>query len=290
MSQQQTLSPRAFISDYLRLLQNGLIAPQIDPISISTDWPHRDRARSCALLLAPHPDDECLVGALPLRLKQEQGWQIINIAVTLGSNLERRGRRKAELAQACAVLGFDCLLPQEGGFSGVSLKTRDEDAGAWDKMVARLAEIMAHYQPQAIFLPHEGDWNSTHIGTHYLGMDALTKQAKDFVCGIFQTEYWQPLSEPNRMIGVSEADAVKLLSALACHVGEVARNPYDKKFPTFLSENVRRGSERVQGKGASAASMDFAMMYAVSLFRQGRLIPSALKHIVGIDETVAELF
>ena len=42
--------------------------------------PDRETARapeacsSHCLIFAPHPDDECIVAALPLRLQQEAGW------------------------------------------------------------------------------------------------------------------------------------------------------------------------------------------------------------------------
>ena len=71
------------------------------------------------LIFAPHPDDECIVGALPLRLQQEAGWRVSNVAVTLGSNPERRESRWAELQDACGVLGFDCIRVGSEGLSHV---------------------------------------------------------------------------------------------------------------------------------------------------------------------------
>jgi N-acetylglucosamine malate deacetylase 1 len=71
------------------------------------------------LIFAPHPDDECIVGALPLRLRQEAGWRVSNVAVTLGSNPGRREPRWAELQDACAVLGFDCIRVGKDGLSDV---------------------------------------------------------------------------------------------------------------------------------------------------------------------------
>ena len=35
-----------------------------------------------ALILSPHPDDECIIGGLPLRLMKEGGIRIINVAIT----------------------------------------------------------------------------------------------------------------------------------------------------------------------------------------------------------------
>ena len=39
-----------------------------------------------ALILSPHPDDECVIGGLALRLMRESGVRIVNVAMTLGSN------------------------------------------------------------------------------------------------------------------------------------------------------------------------------------------------------------
>ena len=45
-----------------------------------------------AMIFSPHPDDECIIGGLPLRLLREAGMRVVNVAVTLGSNSERRAQ------------------------------------------------------------------------------------------------------------------------------------------------------------------------------------------------------
>ena len=62
---------------------------------------------SKVLIFSPHPDDECIIGLLPLRLMRELGKQVINIPVTFGSNVERQADRANELDNACAYLGWD---------------------------------------------------------------------------------------------------------------------------------------------------------------------------------------
>ena len=42
-----------------------------------------------ALIFSPHPDDECIIGGLGLRLLKESGVNVINVAVTQGSNHHR---------------------------------------------------------------------------------------------------------------------------------------------------------------------------------------------------------
>jgi LmbE family N-acetylglucosaminyl deacetylase len=275
------------ISDYVKLLRRSLAVPEIAASVLTAQLPARGD-KPLALLLMPHPDDECLTGALPLRLMREQGWQIVNLALSLGSNKDRRAARKTELAKACAVLGFDCVLSDDEGFSGLTQATRIEDNVAWAKMVTRVADIITQLQPQLILMPHAQDGHPTHIGAHDVGMDALLKQKNDFICHVALTEYWQPIAEPNLLVGVSEKDAADLLAGLTCHAGEVARNPFDLRFPAYLIDNVRRGSERVGGKGVASAPVDFAMLYEYGVWKQGRYLPSALKRVIAPGDSLAD--
>ena len=69
------------------------------------------------VVCSPHPDDEALVGALPLRLRRECGAKVTNCAITLGSNVGQRARRLRELEAACVALGFGLnLVNPPGGF------------------------------------------------------------------------------------------------------------------------------------------------------------------------------
>ena len=43
-----------------------------------------------ALIFSPHPDDECIIGGLALRLQREAGMRVINVAVTQGSHKDRQ--------------------------------------------------------------------------------------------------------------------------------------------------------------------------------------------------------
>jgi LmbE family N-acetylglucosaminyl deacetylase len=284
------VSAPKIIAGYVRLLKTPLAAPEIAAPALSTTTPECDPKRPCALLLSPHPDDECLTGVLPLRLLREQNWQIINVAVTLGSDPLQRARRKKELAKACAVLGFGCVLPEEDGFSNVTLSARKAHPAAWVEKVRRIVKIIAEIKPRAIVMPHAADWHETHMGTYLLGMDALEIMPRSFACAVALTEYWQPMADPNVMIGVSENDLAALMTALACHAGEVARNAYDRRFPAHLIDNVRRGCEKLSGKGAGAPIMDFAEMYRFGLWRNGKFAPSALNRFVGGGESVGALF
>jgi N-acetylglucosamine malate deacetylase 1 len=289
--QQNTLdvSSRTIIADYARLVNTPIAAPDIIAPPLSTELPKRDADKKCALLLSPHPDDECLTGILPLRLLHEQNWQIVNVAVTLGSNSSRRDERKKELAKACTVLGFACVLPEENGFSDVTPAARTADDDAWNIKVKRIAEIIAHFRPEVIVMPHADDGHATHRSTYLLGMDACASMHKDFSCAIALTEYWQSIVAPNTMIGAKEEDVALLMSALACHVGEVARNAYDRRFPAMLIDTVRRG-EILAGQGKASPAMDFGQMLTLGLWLKDRFVPSALNRLIGAGDSIAALF
>jgi len=112
-----------------------------------------------------------------------------------------------------------------------------------------IAGTLVRHQPRAIFFPHELDWNGTHVGTHFLVMDALRTLPADFQSLIVETEYWEPMSSPNLMVELGVDDVADLVSVLSFHIGEVSRNPYHLRLPAWLLDNVRRGAEVAGGQG-----------------------------------------
>ncbi|MDQ8192604.1 hypothetical protein [Roseibacillus persicicus] len=196
-------------------------------------------------------------------MSQELGKEIINIPVTFGSNLARQAGRAQELAQACRYLGWN-LHPGRDGLQAL-------EAGEV------MAALTAH-QPEAIFFPHEKDWNSRHLEINQLLKSALAGMPKDFSCHIIETEYWGAMSDPNLMVAGSAEDVAELIAATSFHQGEVTRNPYHLSLPFWMQDNVRRGSELVGGQGQSAPNFTFATLYRLNEWKQGRLRDLAPKN------------
>ena len=220
---------------------------------------------------APHPDDESLSGALALRLCLEAGAEVTNVAITLGSDLGQRARRLRELESACRALRFGLVVPlHPSGFDGVNLKERRERPNEWARKVQALREIFDRLEPDWVFAPHAEDFNTTHIGTHFLVVEALGAHLERSGGGpatLVQTEFWHQLAEPNLMLGVgAEVLAIQLMAAME-HGGEMSRNPYHLLAPARMMDNVRRGSEVVGGQGAAAQSFPFAELYRVTFMR-----------------------
>jgi LmbE family N-acetylglucosaminyl deacetylase len=223
------------------------------------------------LLFSPHPDDECITGALPLRLLRQEGMRIVNVAVTQGSRKERQAGRWAELAAACHYLGFECIATVPGGLEKVNPASRDADPAHWQASVNVIAGILAAHRPAVVFIPHVKDANSTHVGTHHLVMDALQRLPPGFVCRVVTTEFWTPMEAPNLMIESTVDEVATLVAATSFHAGEVQRNPYHLTLPAWMQDNVRRGGELVGGQGGAAPSFAFCTLYGVYRWEGGAL-------------------
>ncbi len=225
------------------------------------------------LIFSPHPDDECIIGGLALRLLREAGMRVLNVAVTQGSRKDRQAARWRELQAACDYLGFDLIATGPSGLERVSPVTRRDDPGHWDRSVETIAAIIGDERPDVVFFPHDTDWNSTHVGTHQLLIDALGRQAATFSPLVVETEFWGAMASPNLMIELSVDDVARMITALSFHVGEVQRNPYHLLVPPWMQDNVRRGSELVGGQGGGAPEFSFCTLYRLRRWRDGGLQP-----------------
>ena len=224
-----------------------------------------------ALIFSPHPDDEVIIGGLALRLLREANWNVINVAVTQGSNKERQAGRLAELKACCDCIGFGLVQTAPNGLEKINVKTREQDAAHWAASVKIIADIIAKHQPKVILFPHENDWNSSHIGTHFLVTDALKTLPAEFSCHAVETEFWGAMSTPNLMVEISPRDLGDLITALTFHVGEVQRNPYHLTLPAWMIDNVRRGSEVAGGQGGATPDFVFATLYRLRKWSGGKL-------------------
>jgi LmbE family N-acetylglucosaminyl deacetylase len=260
-----------FVSDYARLVQDAKSFPLggFPPAARPTLPPDAPKA----LFFAPHPDDECIAGGLALRLMREAPMNLINVAVTQGSKRERQAERFRELQSACDYLGFGLRSTGPNSLEKINPKSREQDREHWAKCVNIIVDILTQANPRVIFFPHQHDWNSTHIGTHFLVMDALELMPRPFECYLVETEFWGQMGDPNLMVEISAADLSDLVIATTFHVGEVQRNPYHLLLPAWMMDNVRRGSELVGGQGGRAPDFAFASLYRLREWTRGGVTP-----------------
>jgi LmbE family N-acetylglucosaminyl deacetylase len=276
-----------FVEDYERLYREGKgLAMGGFP---KTAKPQLANDASSVLVFSPHPDDECIIGALPLRLLRQAKMRVINVAVTQGSRKDRQAGRLQELKQACDFMGFDLLQTGPNGLERVNAKTREQDPAFWKTSVNIIAEILNRTNPKIIFFPHVEDWNSSHIGTHYLVTDAL--KTLPLNCYTVETEYWGQNNQPNLMVQSSAEDVADMVAGTSFHVGEVTRNPFHLFLPAWMQENVRRGSELVGGQGEAAPDWTFATLYRMRQWKNGSFVEALDKpRLLSVQDNPAGLF
>lgn len=279
-------------TDYVRQFADLIEAGKALPLS--GDVPAAAPASSpglspTAMIFSPHPDDEIIMGALPLRLLRQANWRVVNVAVTQGSNRARQAERWTELVACCRRIGFELVPTAPRGLEHINEQNAGTEGPEWRGAVARIAEILRQYRPRLVLFPHERDWNTTHIGVHVLVRQALGEAELESSPWTCETEFWGQMTDPNLLVESSTAELADLVAALACHVGEVERNPYHLTLPAWMMENVRR-AELVVGQGGHVPAMRFGTMYRLGRWRNGNIeratTPRALSH----TEDPASLF
>ena len=258
-----------FVSEYARLTREAKNYPLANSGPLPRPPIPPDAPK--ALIFSPHPDDEVIIGGLPLRLLREANWNIINVAVTLGSKRERQIERLNELKNCCDCIGFGLVQTAPNGLEKINPNGRTQDPASWAQSVKVIADVLAQHQPRAIFFPHDLDWNSTHVGTHFLVVDALRSLPAAFTSYAVETEFWGQNPSPNLMVELSAQLLADLIAALTFHVGELRRNPYHLSLPAWMIDNVRRGAELVGGQGGAAPEFTFATLYRLRRWKDGRL-------------------
>jgi N-acetylglucosamine malate deacetylase 1 len=217
------------------------------------------------MIVSPHPDDECIVSGLALRLQHENNAHVINVAATLGSKKDRQVARTKELEAACAHLDFENVI-----------LTKKE-----------LKALIQKYAPDLIIAPHAKDHHPTHIATSELVKKSIPKKGKVLVAW---SEFWGQLSKPNLLVEVP-VEILKLqMEALALHHGEVERNPYHLRLPAWMMDNVRRGSEVIGGKGSEAPRFAFGTLYQLQLFRDGKASTPKVQTVLSASIDIGQIF
>ncbi len=201
------------------------------------------------LLVAPHPDDECLMAGFALRAMEEWGTRVIVLPYSYGSKVDRRQERQGELKRAVASLGFEWIDPLQPPSLEV-LSPGD------------LARVLAECVPDAVLFPHSGDGHPTHIRCSRQVSEVVTlwANASRKRVHLFESAYWQDLTEPNLMVDLTPDHVIRMGSALLEHRGEIERNPYHLSLPAHLIDSRRKGVERVSGMGSRAGTGLFAQL------------------------------
>lgn len=257
--------------DFTQYLQSISSPFQSHPLIPKTSIPFS------VLILSPHPDDESIIGSLPLRLMHENNAHVINVAITLGSKKERQKARLKELQSACTHLDMD-------------LDVLSDD---WTVKARELKSLIQKYQPQLILAPHLKDHHPTHIKTGKL-LEKVLKSLKANTL-VAWTEFWGAMDKPNCLVEVPQEILLLQMQALAMHVGEVSRNPYHLRLPAWMMDNVRRGGEVISNVGGEVPTMPFGVIYHLQKVKTGKFseakLPTPfLSTLADVGQIFSEIF
>lgn len=200
------------------------------------------------VLISPHPDDESIHASLPLRLLNENMCNITNICMTLGSNIERRQPREAELNNAINKLQFNNVI-----FEKIN--------------ELEIFNTLKELEPDLIICPHIKDNHYIHIESSKIIQKILQNTKYNGV--LIENEYWSEIEKPNLLVEFDKNTVLTAMEAMSEHKGEIERNPFHLTLPHWLINSGRRGQELVLNRDEKI-SVGLAELFLISNFSNGK--------------------
>lgn len=175
------------------------------------------------LIIAPHPDDECIGCGGTICLHADRGDKVSAVFLTSGElglkHLPREEAwriRETEAKRAGKTLGISELH---------FLRNRDWFLGEEIELAANsLFPILQRIKPGLIYLPHEKEWHPDHKASLPIVRDALAR-CKNLKPELRAYEVWTPLSEYEHVENVTRVMSRKI-KALRAHRSQLQEFDY----------------------------------------------------------------
>ena len=202
------------------------------------------------LVIAPHPDDELLgCGGTLLRRKSEGailGWVIMTkISEDTGWSKNSVQERENEIEQVRKGLGVQPEHLFQLGFPTTKL-----DTFPMGELIAKVSEVFQTFQPEEVFIPHQGDVHSDHRIT-FEAVSACTKWFR--YPSVKRVLSYETLSEtefsldstktfhPNVFVDISDYFGQKL-ELLRIYASELGEFPFPRSETAIQALAQFRGS------------------------------------------------
>jgi LmbE family N-acetylglucosaminyl deacetylase len=175
------------------------------------------------LVIAPHPDDECIGCGGTICRHVERGDKVSAVFLTSGElGLKHLAKEEAwrirekEARRAGKILGLAELhfLRRRDWFLSEEVEPAAAD----------LAPILERLKPELIYLPHENEWHPDHKASLSI-VRAVLVHGKIPAPQLRAYEVWTPLSEFDHVENISEMMPQKL-KALRCHRSQLGEFDY----------------------------------------------------------------
>lgn len=218
---------------------------------------NRDGRRT-VLHLAPHPDDELIGAPAALFALRDSGWQVVNLACSLGSGHQTE-RRLSELRLACERAGFELEIVREP----LSDPLDQVDAHhARARLEAEVADALGRHDPALVIGPSPHDRHPGHEIVGRAAVGALQADAGRDQGGraavpatpLWLWGLWADLPFPTLLVGFDDRRLHEITGALSAHAGELERNDYGAMLRGRALMLASLGPERVLGFGSAAGT------------------------------------
>jgi LmbE family N-acetylglucosaminyl deacetylase len=226
-------------------------------------------SRGTVLHVSPHPDDELIGAPATLMALRDAGFEVLNLALGLGSEPRERGRRAAELAEASRRAGFGLLVAEPP----VALSAAGASPGAEEAAREHVAGALEQHAPALVVSPWAHDRHPSHELVGRAVRDALAASADPppwWTWGL-----WAALAEPTLFVPFDDDRLAEIDSCLAAYAGEIERNDYRRLVAARASANAILGTETVFGFGSRARPGPYAELLSELVHRAGRWLAGA---------------
>lgn len=208
--------------------------------------PGAEAANKSVLLVSPHPDDEIIGAGATILGLQAAGYNVINLAASLGKP-EQYERRRAELTDACDRAGIQLVIPEEPAH----ISSGDDLVASQTYLTGLIKELLEEHRPDIVIAP------SIHDNHH--GHEVVARAARDSLLGrdgarLWMYNVWGELPHPNIYSPFDQTRLDKVLHVLDAYTGENARNDYRQLVLGRALLGPVLGTEKVFGFGSAAAS------------------------------------
>ena len=177
--------------------------------------------KPAVISVSPHPDDELLGAPATLMALRDAGWEVINLACSLGRP-EDRDRRRAELIEACAAARFALVIPDELPPIGDG----DDLGFAQGVLAAAIGDVLSRSDARLIVGPSPHDGHHGHEVVGRAIRDAV--EARGEAIRVMFWGLWGALPIPNLVVPFDDSRLREIQRALSSHGGELERNRYDR--------------------------------------------------------------
>ncbi|MEN9327427.1 MAG: hypothetical protein RI947_235 [Candidatus Parcubacteria bacterium] len=218
------------------------------------------------LIIAPHPDDDIIGCGGSIAKHIAHGNDVGIVFMTSGDvgsghadAAKLRTIREAEAKNGAEALGAKTTF---------FLRFIDGSVVCDAKSITKLAETIAKYKPDLVYIPHKKDNHKDHIATHTIALESIMMAEgmnNTSSITILAYEVWTPITDVSYIEDITEYIELKV-NALQKHTTQVQNTRFDEAVRGL---NKYRGV--MKGKGGYSECFEVLRIQEIIPYTTERL-------------------